>query len=216
MSTIQNQIVVLAVKFAQDILATARQYSLEEIYGVAGAPISPNEPVPYRPTAKALTTKTPRKTTKRTRRTAEDIQTTAKAIVDYVGKNPNIGADSIRKGLKIAKNEWLQPIALALTMGLKKTGSKRTTTYYVGAKTATSKKTTSKKAIKTASASAKATKRDVKKITKRTPKVNVVATKQADLFETPDLPAVLAKPITNGAAIDTNGAAIDGQAPAQA
>lgn len=124
----------------------------------------------------------PRKTSKRTRRTAEDITATAKAIVAYVKDYPNVGADSIRKGLKIAKNEWLQPLALALTMGLKKTGSKRTTTYYVGAKT------TSKKAIKTASASAK----------------------QTDLFETPDLPAV-----TNNVPV-TNGAAIDGQAPAQA
>jgi hypothetical protein len=135
--TFKDRVRLLAEKFTQDVVTALAGGSLSDLVA-AGLTLefSPGvHAVPYKPTAvmdRARTAK-PRKTTKRSRRTASDIHKTAAEIILFVGKNPNSGAEAIRKALHIPKSGWLQPIAMALTAGLKKKGEKRSTVYYTGA-----------------------------------------------------------------------------------
>ena len=135
--TLKEQLTLLTTFFVTNILKTLRETSLEDLLG--------NMPpqglgMPVATAAKTMPkTAKPRKPTKRFRRTSANIATTARDIVSFVTRCPNVGAEAIRQGLGIKKHEWLQPIALALTMGLKKKGEKRATVYFVGSAKGTAK-----------------------------------------------------------------------------
>jgi hypothetical protein len=56
----------------------------------------------------------------------------AESIVAHVQKHPRgVRAEQIRAALGIPKNAWMKPLSLALgSKKLKKTGKKRSTTYF--------------------------------------------------------------------------------------
>ena len=159
-NTLKERVTLLTTVFVTALMRSLRETSLEELLGNMPAEANTVEVA-----AKTMPRKHAKKPAKRTRRTASDIRATAAEIILFVGKNPNTGAESIRKALHIPKSGWLQPIALALASGLKKKGEKRATVYFVakGAAKATAKKN-------------KATKTTPKVVTKpRTKKPSMVA-----------------------------------------
>jgi len=158
-NSFQQRIEALAKKFAQDVVAALSGGTLSDLFD-AGLTVELTPDHRAKGSTKILVadkpTRKPRKA-KRMRRTAANIATTAKDIVDLVTKQPNHGAEDIRNALGIKKAEWLKPIALALTMGLKKSGKKRSTVYYVGAAKVAKNTKNVKNATRTAPKRAKRT-----------------------------------------------------------
>jgi hypothetical protein len=120
LSDLRGSIQALAQTFAAGVLEAIRGASLEDIIGEStGAKRGPGRP-PRTTTASAAVTG-------RVRCSAKDIAALSESIVAFVRKNPNgLRAEQIRGELKIAKNEWLRPLAAALaSKKLKKKGEKR-------------------------------------------------------------------------------------------
>lgn len=67
---------------------------------------------------------------KRVRRSAEDLERAADAILDYVTKNPGKRAEEIKAALGIPTASWALPIKKLVDEGrLVAKGAKRSTTY---------------------------------------------------------------------------------------
>jgi len=136
MSTLKASIESFAAEFASGVLAAIRGASLEEILNGSG----PTRRGPGRPRGSVSSRRAGRPSApgrsarggKRIRRSAKDIAGVASQIVALVAKHPKgLRGEHIRKELGIAKNHWLKPLGLALgSKKLRKTGQKRSTTYY--------------------------------------------------------------------------------------
>ena len=133
-NSLKERVTLLTTVFVTSLMRTLRETSLEELTNSDFAREALEQVRSATATAKGPSTKKPRKAAKRTRRTPASIETTAKQIVGFVTKHPNSGAEAIRKALFIPKAEWLKPIAMALGMGLKKVGKKRSTVYFAATK----------------------------------------------------------------------------------
>jgi len=132
-NSLKERVTLLTTVFVTSLMRTLCETSLEELIDLRSCDTQAKTDR-YVKLATDHMAKKPRKTTKRTRRTPASIETTAKQIVGFVTKHPNSGAEAIRKALFIPKAEWLKPIAMALGMGLKKVGKKRSTVYFAATK----------------------------------------------------------------------------------
>jgi hypothetical protein len=132
MSTLRASIESLASDFAKGVLAAIHGASLEEILGEGASRRGPGRPRGSRRATRASAPAQRGRGRKRIRRSAKDIAAVAERIVSFVGKHPKgLRAEQIRKELGIAKNAWMKPLGLALgSKKLRKTGEKRSTTYF--------------------------------------------------------------------------------------
>jgi hypothetical protein len=136
MSTLKTSIESLANEFVTGILVAIRGASLEEVLGTAGStrrgPGRPRGSVSSRSTARAAAPARRPRTGKRIRRSTKDIAGVAERIVAFVTKHAKgVRSEQIRKELGIAKNAWMKPLEMALSSKkLRKTGEKRSTTYF--------------------------------------------------------------------------------------
>jgi hypothetical protein len=140
MPDLRTSIQSLAQTFATGVLDAIRSSSLEDILGqTSGAKRGPGRPPgkrgPGRPPGKRGPGRPPGSSSKRlARRNAKDISAVANSIVALVKKHPKgIRGEQIRAELRIAKNEWMRPLGMALdSKKLTKKGEKRSTTYFAG------------------------------------------------------------------------------------
>jgi hypothetical protein len=157
-ATWQKQIAALTETFVNGIIGIIQSTPVYELAGL-------------NPTAVGPAVGGSTRTNNRTANTPKaDINDLAVNVVTYVKNNPNVGAEQIRQALDIAKNVWLKTLTLAMKNGLKKTGEKRATKYYVGVKTAQVKNTPKRKPAKAITKSAI---KAVKVTRKRTPRAAV-------------------------------------------
>jgi hypothetical protein len=136
MSTLSAAIQSLAETFASQVLSSIRGASLEDILAESGVRRGPGRPPgkrgPGRPSGRQVPGRPPGPTSKRLgRRSAKDLAKTASAIVALVKQRQGLRAEQIRAELRIPKNAWARPLAMALdSKKLTKKGQKRATTYY--------------------------------------------------------------------------------------
>src|SRR5580658_5421918 len=131
MSDLRSSIHALAQSFASGVLQTIRSSSLEEILGTNSAP----KRGPGRPPSKRGPGRPRGSSSKRlARRSTKDLTAVANSIVALVKKHPKgLRGEQIRAELRIAKNEWMRPLGLALdSKKLTKKGEKRATIYFLG------------------------------------------------------------------------------------
>jgi hypothetical protein len=131
MSDLRSSIHALAQSFASGVLQAIRSSSLEEILGTNSAP----KRGPGRPPSKRGPGRPRGSSSKRlARRSTKDLTAVANSIVALVKKHPKgLRGEQIRAELRIAKNEWMRPLGLALdSKKLTKKGEKRATTYFGG------------------------------------------------------------------------------------
>jgi hypothetical protein len=138
MPDLRSSIQSLAEAFAAGVLEAIRSSSLEDILGeTSGARRGPGRPPgkrgPGRPPGKRGVGRPPGPLSKRlARRSAKDIAAVTNSIVALVKKHAKgLRAEQIRAELRIAKNEWMRPLGMALdSKRLTKKGEKRSTTYF--------------------------------------------------------------------------------------
>ena len=176
---LKQAIAALAEEFSEGILAAIRGASLEELHESTGggaprarAAAPSSEAAPTRQARKGKGGRLPR-------RSEEDIAAIVETIVTCVRNHPEgIGAEAIRKELKIDKKELGKPILSALESGqLRKEGEKRATVYFVGKKSsgAAAKPKVAKKTKVKAAPKAKAKK--AKAAPKKAPKAKASSKK---------------------------------------
>jgi hypothetical protein len=131
MPDLRSSIHSLAQSFAARVLDAIRSSSLEEILGESSGP----KRGPGRPRVKRGPGRPTGRSSKRlARRSTKDLAAVASSIVALVKKHPKgLRGEQIRKELRIAKNEWMRPLGMALaSKKLRKKGEKRATTYFGG------------------------------------------------------------------------------------
>ena len=135
MSNLKSTIEGLANEFAMSIISALRAASIDELTGVsgvggrvggrAGRPAMAPAAGPKRGRGGRLG-----------RRSTADIGRMVDSIVSLLQKNPEgLRAEQIREALSCQAKELPRPLADALSEGrISKTGQKRATTYFAGAK----------------------------------------------------------------------------------
>jgi hypothetical protein len=130
MPTLQSQIQAFADTFANSLMQALRTTSLDEILAHTGGGHAPRKAAPAAK-APAKAAGGARKA-RLPRRNLGDIENVAAQIVAFVAKHPSgARAETIRTGLGLDIREWPKPLAAALAGNkLRKTGAKRSTTYF--------------------------------------------------------------------------------------
>lgn len=135
----------LVSKFASDVEALVRTAAVSAVQDVLGGAVVPSVAIAAKPARKRATAAAkPAPKAKpagarpavaratRARRSAEDIESTATKIVDYVRSNPGSKAEQIKAALKLPSNQWGKPLAVALeSRRIASSGDRRATTYRV-------------------------------------------------------------------------------------
>jgi hypothetical protein len=185
MSNLSATFQTLAHDFTQGVLSLLRSSSLEEIEALLSPRRGPGRPrkngSAFLP-ANGSTPKTSSSSSKRlTRRSAEQIQETLKAITALVAQHKSgLRSEAIQAALGLSKKEMPKPIALGLSSGvLRKSGNKRATTYFAAKAAPDSGKSSPSSPKRASSASKKAPKAGKKKASagKKAPKAGKKAPK---------------------------------------
>jgi hypothetical protein len=142
MSTLRNQIEVLAEKFTAGIIAAIRDSSLHDLLaagpGTSGGKRGPGRPRLHADGGGEIPTLLKRPAAKKgkggrlARRSDSDIQHVIGLIVATLGSHKaGLRSEQIQKILKLDKKEIAGPLAKALgEKKIVKTGKKRATTYF--------------------------------------------------------------------------------------
>jgi hypothetical protein len=130
MSNLQETIREHSVVFAQRLIEALRGASIEELASVTHGGSSARRTIAPR------SAQGPRD--RLGRRSAQDIENALDAIVKLVAQHAEgLRAEVIREKLALDKRELPKPLAEGIAKGiLKKKGQKRSTTYFVAAKSA--------------------------------------------------------------------------------
>ncbi|CAN5298402.1 hypothetical protein BH09MYX1_BH09MYX1_05960 [soil metagenome] len=151
MSTnLRSTIETLASQFVDGILSAMRKAPLEELLEGGGRQTAAR---PTRPASTPTSSSTPASSAsapraKRSRagrlarRSEGELAKALDDIVNLLRRNPKgLRAEQIRDALSVAAKELPRPLSDGLTSGrLRKSGEKRATTYFVGAKAGPSSK----------------------------------------------------------------------------
>ena len=132
MTTLKSTIERLANDFALSITHALRSASIDELMALGARSQRPERPV--------RTAEAPRKAGRAGRlgrRTTADIGRMVESVVALLQKHPEgMRAEQIRAALDCQAKELPRPLADALSAGrISKSGQKRATTYFAGAKT---------------------------------------------------------------------------------
>lgn len=163
---LRSQIATATESFVESItsiiISSVHGMSLDELSALGTA--LPGAPARGRAVGATKPVKKAGKTGRLGRRSEEDIAAVVGEIVTLLKKNPGgMRAEDIRVALELQAKELPRPLADAISSKqIKKTGEKRATTYFVGAKAGgaskPAKKAAAKKSAKPAKAKAKSTK----------------------------------------------------------
>lgn len=134
-TSLQNTITQLASTFAEEVLKSLRAMSLEEILAATqsnGGARRPGRPAAAPKAAPHAAKAAPAAAAKGRRRTPDDVAGAVDAIQSLLRKHKGgLRSEQLRAMLGFAKNEMPRTIAQALeTKKIKKTGQKRSTTYF--------------------------------------------------------------------------------------
>jgi hypothetical protein len=131
-TTLQSRLSDLATKFADEVLASIRTASLDELVGQGRG--SPRPTRPARGGGDGTGVRVPKTTHGRlARRSPEDIQKTLGLVIAALNgtKGKGMRAEEIRTFLKLDKREIPRVLAEGLkTKKLRAKGQKRATTYF--------------------------------------------------------------------------------------
>ncbi len=148
--------------FVRDLTAMIREAALEHVLGALGEAVTKKRG-PGRPRGSGNTTTTTRRRKgKRIRRSSEDVEALASAILTHVKANVGQGVTEIAGALRRTSKDLKLPIQKLLAeKKLKTTGQKRGTKYHAGGRGggATRKRKTTKKKASRKKARRKTTKR---------------------------------------------------------
>lgn len=124
MSRLHAQLESLAAEFAQSVLQTIRESSLEDLLAESRGRRGPGRP----PAA----SRSSGGGGKRVRRSAEQLETTLTSIVSLLKKHKDgLRSEQIQEELGLSRKEIPRPITLGLQRKeLKKKGQKRATVYF--------------------------------------------------------------------------------------
>ncbi len=90
------------------------------------------KPAAAKPAAAKPAAKAAKGSKKRIRRSAKEIGAMGQRISEFIGKNPGLRAEQIKKALKLSDTDWALPIKkLVDERRLTVKGQKRATTYFV-------------------------------------------------------------------------------------
>ena len=131
---IQDRVSVFVDELSELIRKAALE-AVEEALGGSGAMATPGRRKSGAPTRRKTTArKSPAKKGKRIRRSPEDLEARAEAILAYVKAHPGERLEEISAGMRTGSKELKRPIQILLgARKLKKTGEKRGTQYFTGA-----------------------------------------------------------------------------------
>lgn len=134
MSNLKSTIESLANEFAMSIISALRAASIDELTGVTG--LGGRVARAARPAAAPAAAPKRGRGGRLGRRSTADIGRMVDEIVALLQKNPEgLRAEQIREALNCQAKELPRPLADALSEGrISKTGQKRATTYFAGAK----------------------------------------------------------------------------------
>ncbi len=125
--SLQSDIQDLVAKFAADLESRVRSAAVSAVQSALGGSNGASSALPAAagrkrgpkpktaaPASAAAPAAAKSRKGKRVRRTAAQIEATANKIHAFVKANPNSNAEAIKKGIAIAKNEWLAPLSLLM------------------------------------------------------------------------------------------------------
>lgn len=132
-SVIQKELRRRIEAFVADLEGLVREAALQAVAQALGAGSYATREPPASSKAKPRAAKKEAAkagSKKRVRRSAEDLERAANAIVDYVSKNPGKRAEEIKAALGIPSASWALPVKKLVDEGkLVAKGAKRSTTY---------------------------------------------------------------------------------------
>jgi hypothetical protein len=135
--------------FVDDLTEIIRQAALEAVREALALTPEPARRGPGRPrrTAKRATTRRAKKKTgKRIRRSAADLEATASRILAFVKANPGTNMTAMTKAMRKPAKDLRGPIKLLMAdRKLRTEGQKRGTTYHAGAGGKSAKRKTAKR-----------------------------------------------------------------------
>lgn len=135
--------------FVADLSVLIHQSALESVRDALGgaAPARRGRPPGRRKTAKRKTTRAAKKKSgKRIRRSAADLEAMGAKVLAHVKSRPGQGIEAISKALRMSSKELRRPIQMLVAdRKLSTKGQKRGTTYWPGGRAATRSKAAPKR-----------------------------------------------------------------------
>ena len=155
----------LVDQFISELTVIVHQQALDTVREALGGSPAPKRRGPGRPAKSTAARKPARKSSKRGRRSAEDVAALGNTVLTHIQANPGQRLEEIGRELETATKDLKRPIANLMEAGrLRTEGQKRGTKYFAGrGKAKAAKKTGRKATSKRKTAKRKTTKRKTTK-----------------------------------------------------